>query len=123
MKRFLLILIIFLFASHGMAQNKTVNSLPHGKYETVLKQDQHKWERGDIILINESQYKMSKGSEIGEYRFSITAQRVFFTSGPLKNLYARTATNDNIPVIVLPVAENQQTGMNLPSEILAYYRH
>jgi hypothetical protein len=103
------------------AQNP-VNSLPPGKYETVSKTEQNKWERGDIILVNDSQYRISTSNEVGEYRFSVTAQRVFFTSGPLKSLYAKTSVFNNTPAIVLPVAENQQQGLKLSSEVWCYYK-
>ena len=70
-------------------QNGQVNNLPAGKYETVVKSSQIKWERGDIILLDENKYKISTSNEVGEYRFSVAAQRIFFTSGPLKNMFAK----------------------------------
>ena len=89
--------------------------------DTVSK-NQDKWERGDIILVNDSQYRISTSNEVGEYKFSVTAQRVFFTSGPLKSLYAKTSLTNNTPAIVLPVAENQQQGLKLSSEVWGYYK-
>lgn len=108
----------------GSAQTTPVSALPAGRYETVNKSSQDKWERGDIILMSDNKYSVSSTQEVGEYRFSVTAQRIFFTSGPLKSLYARTSLgNDKNPVIVLPVPENEQMGLKLSSEVWCYYRH
>ena len=123
MKAFLLFLISIFCIKLSTAQSNQVNRLPAGKYETFYKSNQNKWERGDIILIDESKYKLSSGNETGEYKFSVTAQRVFFITGALKSLYAKTYLNNSDPVIVLPVAENQQLGLKLPSEIWGHYRH
>ncbi len=119
MKAFLLscFLLALSFCVHAQ-----VNSLPAGKYETVDVSSKSKWERGDIILLNGNQYKVSTSNEVGDYRFSVTAQRVFFTSGPLKSLYAKTSVGNAGPAIVLPVPENAQIGLKLPSEIWGYYR-
>jgi hypothetical protein len=104
------------------AQNGQVNTLPLGTYETVIRGNQNKWDRGDIILIDENRYRISSSNETGEYRFSATAQRIFFTSGPLKNIFAKTSMNNNTPAIVLPVAENQQQGMRLPADVWGLFR-
>jgi hypothetical protein len=121
MKVFLLSILLLLgFTIH--AQN-TVQSLPTGKYETIIKTNASKWERGDIILLDGNKYKLSTSDESGDYRFSSAAQRIFFTSGPLKNLYAKTSSNNNAPVIVLPVEENDQIGFKLASEVWCYYKH
>lgn len=122
MKYFLLFFASAILCTACQAQNGQVNNLPPGKYETVIKNTQNKWERGDIILIDESRYRISTSNEQGEYRFSITAQRVFFTSGPLKSLFAKTSLNNNTPAIILPVTENQQMGVRLPSEVWGYLR-
>jgi len=119
MKSFLLALFIVLL-SCGRADAQ-VNTLPAGKYETVST-NQSKWERGDIILIDGSKYRVSTSNEVGDYRFSVTAQRVFFTSGPLKSLYAKTSVRNDVPAIVLPVPENAQLGLKLPAEIWGCYR-
>jgi len=121
MKVFLLS-IILLFAFSVKAQSH-VESLPTGKYESVIKTNESKWEHGDIILLDGNKYKLSTGNEIGEYRFSSAAQRLFFTSGPLKSLFAKTSLDNNSPVIVLPVAENDQIGFKLSAEIWCYYKH
>ena len=123
MKAFLFFFIFIFCINHSNAQSNQVNKLPFGKYETIHKSSQKKWDRGDIILIDENKYKVTSSKEEGDYKFSVTAQRVFFTSGPLKSLYAKTYLNNNNPAIVLPVAENQQLGLKLPSEIWGYYKH
>lgn len=114
---------LFLFTILSVkAQNNQVNNLPAGKYETIVKSNQNKWERGDIILMDDNKYMVSTSNEVGEYRFSITAQRVFFTSGPLKSLFARTSQTNEVPAIVLPVTENAQYGLKLSSDVWGYYR-
>jgi hypothetical protein len=116
-------LTIFVLAGTAcLAQDKQVNTLPVGKYETVAKNNQSKWERGDIILIDENTYRITSSSETGEYKFSVTAQRVFFTSGPLKAVFAKTSLTNNSPAIVLPVSENQQAGIKLHSDIWGYLK-
>lgn len=123
MKQILLSFCLLLFCIISTAQNKQAADLPVGKYETVLKSNKVKWERGDIIILDEHQYKISTSNEIGEYRFSVTAQRVFFTSGPLKTVFAKTTLDNNNTAIVLPVSENQQTGLKLHSDIWGYLKH
>lgn len=120
MKVFLLSVILF-FAC--ISANSQVQSLPTGKYETVIKTSDSKWEKGDIVLLDGNKYKLSTNDETGDYRFSSAAQRIFFTSGPLKSLFAKTSVDKNSPVIVLPVAENDQIGFKLSSEVWCYYRH
>jgi hypothetical protein len=122
MKSFLLLFVSMVAIHACRAQNGQVNTLPRGTYETVIRGNQNKWDRGDIILIDETRYRISSSNETGEYRFSATAQRVFFTSGPLKNLFAKTSMNNNTPAIVLPVAENQQQGMRLPADVWGLFR-
>ena len=122
MKTFLLIAIFIFSTLICKAQNNQVNTLFAGRYETIIKGNQLKWDRGDIILLDENRYKMSTSNETGEYKFSVTAQRIFFTSGPLKSMYAKTSVINNAPAIVLPVAENEQSGIRLSSEILCYYK-
>lgn len=110
MKLFLLSLF-FSFAGLSLkAQN--VNNLPAGKYETIIKND-GKWDKGDIVLLDENHYKLTTASETGEYRFSATAQRVFFTSGPLKGIFAKTIMSTNSPAILIPLSENRQLGLKL----------
>jgi hypothetical protein len=121
MKVFLLSSIL-LFGITANAQSQ-VQSLPTGKYETVLKKNAGKWERGDILLLEGNKYKLSTSNETGDYRFSGAAQRIFFTSGPLKSLFAKTSMDNNSPVIVLPVEENDPVGFKLSAEVWCYYKH
>jgi len=113
MKLILLSSFILLFFVAG-AQSP-VSALPPGKYETFIKQNQDKWTQGDIILLDASHYKVSSSNEVGEYKFSATAQRIFFVSGPLKTVFAKTTLNANQPAIVIPAAENEQQGLKLAS--------
>src|SRR5438045_1098816 len=106
MKHLILSLSCMFLMTLCNAQNNQVNNLPQGKYETVVKNSQNKWERGDIILMDDNKYKVSTSDEVGEYRFSVASQRIFFTSGPLKNLFAKALSRDDKPGIVLPAAEN-----------------
>jgi hypothetical protein len=119
MKRVLLSTALLFTAFWGKSQS--LNALPSGKYETVLKEKQDKWERGDIIIIDDSKYRISSSNEVGEYRFSVTAQRIFFTSGPLKNAFAKTSVDNNNPVIVFPASENIH-GLKISSEVWGYFR-
>jgi hypothetical protein len=120
MKVFLLSsILIFVISAHAQKQ---VQTLPTGKYETVIKTNQLKWDRGDILLLDGNKYKLSTSNETGEYRFSSAAQRIFFTSGPLKSLFAKTSLNNDAPVIVLPVEENDQIGFKLSAEVWCYYK-
>jgi hypothetical protein len=120
MKLFLLsALLLFSLAS---VQAQQVQTLPSGKYETVIKNN-GKWEKGDILLLDEGRYRVTSATELGEYRFSATAQRVFFTSGPLKGVYARTTLTNNAPSILLPQTENEQLGLRLaPADIVGSLR-
>lgn len=121
MKAFILSFSFIMSLQFCKAQNQ-VNALPPGKYETSFKSNQDKWERGDIIILDDNKYKVSTSNETGEYRFSVTAQRIFFTSGPLRSMFAKTSMNNNTPTIVLPVAENEQLGLKLPAEIRGSYK-
>lgn len=116
MKVILLTSVFTLFLSFAQAQSVPVNNLPAGKYETVLNSSHGKWEKGDIILIDDKHYKVSTNEEVGEYRFSITAQRIFFISGPLKTVFAKISANANDPAIVIPRAENEQKGLRLAED-------
>lgn len=113
MKTFLLATFMSVLFYTGHAQDKKVNSLPTGRYETVLKQATKKWTQGDIIILDDQRYRVSTSNEIGEYRFSATAQRIFFLSGPLKTVYAKTVSTANQPSIILPLSENSRQGVNL----------
>jgi hypothetical protein len=119
MKYFILSAILAFATTVSYAQNG-VNNLPPGKYETRTS-IQDKSSLGDIILLNDRQYKTTSGVETGDYKFSVTAQRIFFTSGPLKGVYATTSVKVNTPVIVIPVTEN--ASLNLNTEVTAYFKH
>lgn len=124
MKLFILSSILLFIIQSADAQDKEVSVLPEGKYETIVKSSKNKWEQGDIILLSENKYKISLGNETGEYRFSITAQRIFFTSGPLKGIYAKAIITNTSPAILIPVAENQQIGIRIvTADILGYYKN
>ncbi|HEU4634266.1 MAG TPA: hypothetical protein VFS22_09790 [Flavisolibacter sp.] len=121
MKLFLLSVLLSLAVLSSKAQN--VNNLPAGKYETIIKNN-GKWDKGDIVLLDEGHYKITSSDETGEYRFSVTAQRLFFTSGPLKGIFAKTTQSNNVPAILIPLTENQQLGLKLASaDILGYLKH
>jgi hypothetical protein len=123
MRSFLLMLSIFLCAQ-AYAQDTPVNQLPAGKYETVAKNASGRWSRGDIHLLDNSRYRLSNEGEAGEYRFSVTAQRVFFTSGPLKGVFAKTSLQQNQPAIMIPYQENQHLGnLSTASDIVGILRN
>lgn len=123
MKLFLLLSFLFI-SSTLLAQSNGSNNLPAGRYETILKQSQNKWNQGDIILVDGVHYKITSSEEVGEYKFSATAQRIIFISGPLKTVFAKTILNTNTPTIVLPVAENEQQGLKLATtDVLAYLKN
>lgn len=109
MKHSLLTTLLLLSVLITKAQN--VTDLPAGKYETKTKTAQNNWEKGDIILIDQSHYKLSSGGEVGEYKFSVAAQRIFFTSGPLKSAFTKIALVNSKLVIILPIEENANLGL------------
>jgi hypothetical protein len=121
MKLFLLF-AFFSFAVPG-AKAQNVNHLPAGKYESIIKNN-GKWDKGDIVLLDEGHYKITSSNEAGEYRFSVTAQRIFFTSGPLKGIFAKTTQSNNAPAILIPLTENQQLGLKLAAaDVVAYLKN
>jgi len=109
MKSSLLTLLFFVSALAGKAQ--AVSDLPAGKYETKAKVAQNKWDKGDILLLDDTHYKLSSGGDVGEYKFSVAAQRIFFTSGPLKSAFTKVALSNGKPVIILPQEENGSLGL------------
>jgi hypothetical protein len=111
MKTFLLLALYLATSFVTGAQDNVVHKLPPGKYETrVLNAT---WEKGDILLLDGEKYKLSSSPEVGEYRFSVTAQRIFFTSGPLKGIFAIAKHQQNVPVILIPHQENESLGLKL----------
>ena len=115
MKSLLLCTLLIAAALSASAQN--VTSLAPGKYQTKTKVAPNKWDKGDIILLDDSRYKLSGSDEVGEYRFSMAAQRIFFTSGPLKSAFTKVALNNNKTVIIFPIEQNQ--GLGLKAEVWA----
>lgn len=112
----LILLSLILFPAL-MVSAQNVSALSPGKYETKTKTAQKKWEKGDIILLDDNRYRLSSETEIGEYRFSVAAQRIFFLSGPLKTAYTKVKLNNSKPVIILPAEQN--TDLGLTAEIWA----
>jgi len=113
MKSILLSTVLLFTVLFTKAQQ--VSDLPAGKYETVIK-NKGKWDKGDIVLQDEGHYKITSSNESGEYRFSVTAQRIFFTSGPLKGIFAKTTLSNKAPAILIPLTENEQLGLKLASD-------
>lgn len=104
-------LLLFFVASALFAGAQNVTTLPPGKYTTKIKATQNRWGKGDVILLDDSRYKLSSDSEVGNYRFSAAAQRIFFTSGPLRGAYTKVSLNNNKPVIIFPIEQNQELGL------------
>jgi hypothetical protein len=109
MKPYLLLVLFVFSAVFATAQN--VTALSPGKYETKVKVSQNKWEKGDVVILDDTRYKLSGSDEIGEYRFSVAAQRIFFTSGPLKSAYTKVTLSSNKPVIIFPTEQNGVLGL------------
>ncbi len=101
-----------------MAQSPA-GSLPPGTYEIKAASG---WNRGDILLVDEKHYRVGNSSETGEYKYSATAQRIFFLSGTLKGLYAKTETANGAPVIIFPASENKRLGYELPADLYGYFK-
>ena len=119
MRLFLLFLFSTFVTFTALAQ---ASDLPVGKYQAFFKQSQDKWSKGDIILIDNSHYKISSDKEVGEYRFSATAQRIFFINGPLKSVYAKTQVGPNETAIIIPLTENKQPDLKLSADVWAYLK-
>ena len=96
---------------------QSINDLPPGNYSTKTKTAERAWDRGDIVIIDNSHYKLTSSGDVGDYKFSVAAQRIFFTSGPLKSAFTKVALDGGKPVIILPKEENGSLG--LTSEIWA----
>lgn len=118
-------ILIFLFGLSNMlifSQQKQIDKLPSGKYEAGNNTAQSSWNHGDLVISDDSHYKVSGSDESGEYKFSVTAQRVFFTSGPLKRYFARAGVNNDQASIIFPSKENQQMGLNVNADVALNYR-
>jgi hypothetical protein len=108
--KYSLLSLLFLFSVlSSKAQN--VSTLPAGKYETKTKSAKPDWDKGDIIIIDDTHYKLGDNGEVGEYRFSVAAQRIFFTTGPLKSAFTKVAAVEGKTVIILPREENGSLGL------------
>jgi len=119
MKFFILSFLCFLTVA-AQAQTTKVDALPTGTY-TVQSNDTNAWPLGDIVLLDDSHYKTGNENVTGEYKFSATAQRILFVSGPLKGAFAKTASNSGTPAISLPLKENKEVGFKLAVDVWAYY--
>jgi hypothetical protein len=107
------VILLICLLTTGFFASAQVQTLPEGRYETVVKEKASRWEKGDIVILDNTHYKISTSEETGEYRFSSTAQRIFFTSGPLKSVFAKTTLNGKTPAIVIPASENEQLGLRV----------
>lgn len=105
------ILFFSFLTAAQLSQAQAVAQLSPGRYETKSRAASNAWEKGDIILLDDTHYKLSTGAEAGEFRFSVAAQRIFFTSGPLKGAFTRVTLVANKPVIILPAEENGSLGL------------
>jgi hypothetical protein len=119
--KLILLITTFIFTSLSL-HSQQVNTLPTGRYETKIQE--YNWEKGDIELLDGKNYKITSSGDVGEYRFSVAAQRIFFTSGPLKGVYAKAQLINNSPGILIPMNENQQLGFKLaPGDIVGKFRN
>lgn len=116
-----ILLVLFFAASISLqAQPGQVTHLPPGTYQI---QNGNTSFKGDIVLVDDSHYKLSSENTTGEYKFSATAQRILFLSGTLKGAFARTTGSDNDPVIILPRKENEALGFKLvQADLQAFYK-
>jgi hypothetical protein len=121
MKFFLLFsLLLSTLLTH--AQSGKVDNLPAGVYE-VQKAKASSALSNDIVILNDNQYRLRNESEVNEYKFSATAQRVLFISGPLKGIFAKTVINAGAPAILLPKKENEALGYRLAeADVWAFYK-
>ena len=110
-------LLLFLLLLSLFTKAQSVTSLSPGKYEAKLKAAQKAWEKGDIILLDEGHEKLSASGDVGEYKFSVAAQRIFFTSGPLKSAFTKVSAINSRPVIIIPAEEN--SGLGITAEVWA----
>ncbi|HVG41968.1 MAG TPA: hypothetical protein VM888_10200 [Chitinophagaceae bacterium] len=119
--KFFLLSILFISSLSLKAQNDKVTALPPGTY-AVQGNNETAWAHGDIVLIDDSHYKTGSENAGGEYKFSVTAQRILFVSGPLKGAFAKTAVTAGIPAIILPLKENKEVGFKLEMDVWAHYK-
>ena|SRR5215217_825614 len=120
MKLFLL-LLFFSTSTTMRSQPAQVAHLPSGTYQ--VQNNDGKSFKGDIVLIDDSHYKLSSENTVGEYKFSATAQRILFLSGTLKGAFARIVMSGAAPAIVLPRKENEELGFKLiQTDLQAFYK-
>jgi hypothetical protein len=116
--RFLLLLLFLTVYTASHAQQ--VSQLPVGTYQV---QRSSKASIGDIMLVDDSHYKLSNDNTVGEYKFSATAQRILFLSGALKGAFARTVISGGEPAIMLPLKENTDLGFKrIQTDLQAFYK-
>jgi hypothetical protein len=120
MRSLLLFITLVSFTNLG-AQSSKVDALPAGTY-AVQSNNTAAWPLGDIVLVDDSHYKTGNENAAGEYKFSVTAQRILFVSGPLKGAFAKTTINGGDPAIILPLKENKEVGFKLAVDVWAYYK-
>lgn len=124
MKTLALIALFVVISLSSQAQK--VTKLPVGTYQTYFygwDYQLNKWLRGDIILLSATTYKLSDEKEVGKFNFDAARQRVYFLSGPLKNVFAKTAVSSKKPAIVLPKKENKEQKIELAvSDVWGYLK-
>jgi hypothetical protein len=119
--KFFLLFLFFSTSATMYAQSGQVTHLPAGTYQ--VQANDGKSFKGDIVLIDDSHYKLSGENTVGEYKFSTTAQRILFLSGTLKGAFARTVISGTDPAIVLPRKENEELGFKLvQTDLQAFYK-
>lgn len=119
--KFYLLLFVFMVTATVKAQSNRVAQLPKGTYQ--LSNTKNTTFNGDIVLIDDTHYKLSNENTVGDYKFSATAQRLLFLSGTLKGAFARTVLTGTEPVIVLPLKENEELGFKLiQADLQAFYK-
>lgn len=121
--KFSLLSIALLFSFFSVkAQADKVSTLAAGTY-AIQTNNVPNWAHGDIILIDDNHYKTSTDNVTGDYKFSATAQRILFLSGPLKGAFAKTVMNAGNTAIILPLKENVELGFKLANmDVWAYYK-
>lgn len=116
-----LLLLLVLNTTIARAQSASVSHLPPGTYQ--VQNNDGKSFKGDIVLLDDSHYKLSAENTVGEYKFSATAQRILFLSGTLKGAFARTTVSGTDPAILLPRKENEELGFKLiQTDLQAFYK-
>ena len=123
MKCYLLTVLTCFCVMSSFAQTE-VSNLPVGAYETWQLNNNTKsakWSGGNLVLLDDKRYRF--GDNSGEYKFSPTAQRIFFVTGELKGAFAQIHTTGPELVILFPQKENERLGNKLfSSDIGGFYR-